>query len=184
MLLFVGLGNPGKRYEMTRHNVGFMILDAVARRFGFPEFCCKHNADVSIGDLESHRVVLLKPLSYMNNSGDPVQRAVSLYKMSLDSITVFHDDTELRQGVIRVKRGGGSGGHNGIRSIDAAIGKDYLRVRFGVGRSDGCNMSDYVLSDFTNPAAVHEAIANIAENIPMLLNGDAAEFISKVSVPF
>ncbi|KJV80810.1 peptidyl-tRNA hydrolase [Anaplasma phagocytophilum str. CRT53-1] len=181
MLLLVGLGNPGKRYAETRHNVGFMIIDAVARSFFFPEFCSKHDALVSIGNIGTHRVMLMKPLLYMNRSGTSVLSCTSMHKITPEHITVFHDDVELQPGTIRVKLGGGSGGHNGLRSIDSAIGKAYWRVRFGVGRAELCNLSDYVLSDFENIAQVTDLVNSVAANLQMLLDGNAAGFVSKVT---
>ena len=181
MLIIVGLGNPGKRYAMTRHNVGFMIVDCIACSFGFPDFSAKLGSLVSVGDVGSHRVMLVKPLSYMNNSGHALLRVISMYKITLSQMIVFHDDVALNQGVVKVKRGGSCGGHNGIDSLDVSIGKDYLRVRFGIGPSDTHNLSDFVLADFTNEKDLSASIASIANQLPMLLDGDIQGFVSRVS---
>lgn len=180
MLLLIGLGNPGQRYSATRHNVGFMIIDAVARRYEFAGFTKKHDSLVSMGEIGQYRVMLAKPQLYMNNSGAAVASAVNMLKP--ERVIVFHDDVALQPGVIKVKLGGSSAGHNGIRSIDKTMGPDYWRVRFGVGRDAVYNLSDYVLSEFNNNGDVTAAVANIADNLPILLAGDNAKFVAAVSM--
>jgi PTH1 family peptidyl-tRNA hydrolase len=150
--LVVGLGNPGPDYAQTRHNVGFRVVELLAARAGGGRFS-KHrsNADVLEGRLAGRRVVLAKPRTYMNVSGGPVAGLVKYFSVDPADLVVVHDDLDLGFGVIRLKRGGGEGGHNGLRSISQSLGtKDYLRVRFGIGRPPGRqDPADYVLSDFS-----------------------------------
>ncbi|MGN7618924.1 MAG: aminoacyl-tRNA hydrolase [Ehrlichia sp.] len=181
LYLLAGLGNPGKKYELTRHNVGFMIIDAVARKFHFPDFVEKHNALVSVSHIDSHKVILMKPHTFMNNSGGPIMNAVSLYKIPLNNVIVFHDEVEIDFCTIRVKKSGGNAGHNGLRSIDNTLGKDYWRVRFGTGHpKSAIALSHYVLSHFNNFSAVESTIANIMEYITLLLEDNKSMFIEKV----
>jgi peptidyl-tRNA hydrolase len=138
--LVVGLGNPGPAYADTRHNIGFRVVELLASRAGGGRFSRhrKANADVLEGRLGERRVVLAKPRSYMNLSGGPVAGLLKYYSVPVDDLVVVHDDLDLGFGVVRLKRGGGEGGHNGLRSISASVGsKDYLRVRFGIGRPPG-----------------------------------------------
>ena len=178
--LLAGLGNPGKKYELTRHNAGFMIIDAIADKFNFPSFTKKHNALMSINHIGSHKVILLKPYTFMNNSGNPIMSIVSLYKIPPNNIIVFHDEVDIDFCTIRVKKNGGNAGHNGLKSIDNTIGKDYWRVRFGVGHNNSTDLSHYVLSNFNNFNAVHSTIDSIIEYIPLLLEDNKSTFIDKV----
>jgi peptidyl-tRNA hydrolase len=150
--LVVGLGNPGPEYAETRHNVGFRVVELLAARAGGGRFS-KHrtNSDVLEGRLAGRRVVLAKPRTYMNVSGGPVAGLVRYFSVSPQDLLVVHDDLDLGFGVIRLKLGGGEGGHNGLRSISSSIGtKDYLRVRFGIGRPPGRqDPADYVLKRFS-----------------------------------
>ena len=150
--LVVGLGNPGPEYAETRHNVGVRVVDLLAARAGGGRFS-KHkaNADVLEGRLAGRRVVLAVPRTYMNVSGGPVAGLLRYYGVTPADLVVVHDDLDLGFGVVRLKLGGGEGGHNGLRSISTSIGtKDYLRVRFGIGRPPGrMDPADYVLSDFS-----------------------------------
>ncbi|MFC7341879.1 aminoacyl-tRNA hydrolase [Saccharopolyspora griseoalba] len=149
--LIVGLGNPGPRYAGNRHNVGFLVVDELADRVGGKFKSHKSGADVVEGRLSGARSVLIKPRSYMNLSGGPVAGAVKFYKTAPESLVVIHDELDLPYGTIRLKRGGGENGHNGLRSITKSLGtRDYLRVRFGVGRPPGrMDPADYVLKDFS-----------------------------------
>ncbi|MFV9921150.1 MAG: aminoacyl-tRNA hydrolase [Anaplasma ovis] len=180
MLLLVGLGNPGKQYEFTRHNVGFVVVDVVARDFNFPEFSSKYGALISVGNVGSHRAMIMKPATFMNRSGAAVLQAASMHKIPAEHITVFHDDADLRNGVVKVKQGGGNAGHNGLRSIDAAIGREYWRVRLGVGRPDVGSLSEHVLSDFHDFDAVQQVARKISANLTELLDGDVPGFVSKI----
>lgn len=148
--LVVGLGNPGARYEATRHNAGFLVLDALAERVGGRFKAHKANADVLEGRLAGLPVVLVKPRSFMNESGGPVVGVARFFKIDPEAITVVHDELDLPFGSLRLKRGGGDGGHNGLRSTTSAVSsKEYARVRFGIGRPPGRqDPADYVLREF------------------------------------
>jgi peptidyl-tRNA hydrolase, PTH1 family len=148
--LIVGLGNPGPRYAATRHNAGFQVADLLAARLGGRFKSHRSRCEIVEGRLASGPVVLAKPLSFMNESGAPVLNAARFFKVPLERIVVMHDELDLPFGTLRLKRGGGDGGHNGLRSISAALGgKDYARVRFGIGRPPGRqDPADYVLREF------------------------------------
>ena len=149
--LVVGLGNPGPRYAGNRHNVGFMVVDLLAARMGARFKAHRGRVDVVDGRLAGRSVVLAKPKSYMNESGGPIVAISRFFKIPVAWLTVVHDDLDLPYGTLRIKRGGGDGGHNGLRSATAALGSnDYLRIRFGIGRPPGRqDPADYVLRDFT-----------------------------------
>ncbi|GAA2331499.1 aminoacyl-tRNA hydrolase [Saccharopolyspora halophila] len=149
--VIVGLGNPGPRYAGNRHNIGFLVADELADRVGGKFKSHKSGAEVVEGRLSGARSVLVKPRSYMNLSGGPVAGAVKFYKTAPESLIVIHDELDLPFGTVRLKRGGGENGHNGLRSITKSLGtRDYLRVRFGVGRPPGrMDPADYVLKDFS-----------------------------------
>ncbi|MCX2732087.1 aminoacyl-tRNA hydrolase [Saccharopolyspora sp. NFXS83] len=149
--LIVGLGNPGPRYEGNRHNVGFLVADELAARIGGKFKAHKAGSDVVEGRLGARRVVLAKPRSFMNLSGGPVAGTSKFYKVTPESLIVVHDELDLPYGTVRLKRGGGENGHNGLRSITKSLGtKEYLRVRFGVDRPPGrMDPADYVLKDFS-----------------------------------
>ncbi|MCU1659324.1 MAG: pth [Pseudonocardiales bacterium] len=149
--LIVGLGNPGPRYAGTRHNAGFFVVELLAERIGGRFKAHKGRVDVVEGRLEGVPAVLAKPKSYMNGSGGPVVAVSRFYKIAVEQITVVHDDLDLPFGTLRLKRGGGDGGHNGLRSMTSALGsKDYARVRLGIGRPPGRqDPADYVLREFT-----------------------------------
>jgi PTH1 family peptidyl-tRNA hydrolase len=149
--LVVGLGNPGPKYADTRHNVGFAVVERLASRAGERFKAHRGLADVAAGRLAGSRVVLAKPRSYMNISGGPVASVLRYYGVSAEALIVVHDDLDLGLGTVRLKRGGGEGGHNGLRSISQSIGsRDYLRARFGIGRPPGrMDPADYVLRRFS-----------------------------------
>ncbi|HEY2042824.1 MAG TPA: aminoacyl-tRNA hydrolase [Jatrophihabitans sp.] len=149
--LVVGLGNPGPRYAATRHNAGFFVLDELGSRVGGSFKAHKARADVLEGRLADRSVVLAKPRSYMNESGGPVAALSRFYKIAAEQIIVIHDELDLPFGVLRLKRGGGEGGHNGLRSLSPALGsKEYVRIRFGIGRPPGRqDPADYVLREFS-----------------------------------
>jgi PTH1 family peptidyl-tRNA hydrolase len=183
MLLFVGLGNPGAKYQGNRHNIGFLAVDEIARRHGFAPWRRRFQGETAEGTLERERVVLLKPMTYMNDSGQAVQQASGFFKLAQSEITVFHDEIELPPGKVRVKVGGGIAGHNGLRSISAHVGNDYRRVRLGVGHPGIKELvHGYVLSDFFKEErpwveALREAIA---DNAGLLATGRDSTFQNKV----
>jgi len=149
MRLFVGLGNPGAKYQGNRHNIGFVAVDEIARRHGFAPWRRRFQGETSEGALDGERVVLLKPATYMNESGRAVGEAMHFFKLALSDLSVFHDELELPPGKIRVKVGGGIAVHNGLRSISAHVGRDYRRVRIGIGHPGVTEMVlGYVLNDF------------------------------------
>lgn len=148
--LVVGLGNPGPGYEKNRHNVGFMVADLLADRVGGRFKAHKSRAQTVEGRLEGRRLVLAKPMSFMNLSGGPVTALRDFYKVPLERIVVVHDELDIDFGTLRLKRGGGDNGHNGLKSITKSLGPDYHRVRFGIGRPPGrMDVADFVLKDFS-----------------------------------
>jgi peptidyl-tRNA hydrolase, PTH1 family len=183
MLLFVGLGNPGSRYARNRHNIGFLAVDEIARRHGFAPWRRRFQGEASEGTLGSARVMLLKPTTYMNDSGRAVQEAANFFKLAASDITVFQDELELPPAKVRVKVGGGIAGHNGLRSVTSHIGNDYRRVRLGIGHPGVKELVHaYVLSDFFKEegpwvAALCEAVA---DNAALLAAGQDASFQNKV----
>jgi PTH1 family peptidyl-tRNA hydrolase len=186
MWLLAGLGNPGDKHAGQRHNVGFMALDAIAKGHNFSPFKAKHKGEFTEGRLGGHKVVLIKPQTYMNNSGQSVAAAAKFYKIPPEQIIVFYDEIELPPAKIRVKQGGGNAGHNGLRSIDTHLpGTDYWRVRIGVGRPQHKEqVADYVLSNFSKVEAglVADLIQAVAANVSWLLDRNENEFMNKVTL--
>src|SRR6058998_3296904 len=183
MLLLVGLGNPGSQYAGNRHNIGFMALDAIAKRNGIRPWRRRFQGLSAEGLLGGERALLLLPGTYMNDSGRAVAEAAHFFKLSLSDIVVFHDEIDLAPGKVRVKTGGGIAGHNGLRSISLHIGNDYRRVRIGVGHPGDKDLVEfYVLSPFAKgERAWVEALCDaIAENAALLARGDDASFQNKV----
>jgi PTH1 family peptidyl-tRNA hydrolase len=169
MLLFVGLGNPGAKYARNRHNIGFMAVDEISRRHRFSPWRRRFQGETSEGTLDGEKVILLKPTTFMNESGRAVQEAASFFKLGVGDITVFQDELELPPGKLRVKVGGGIAGHNGLRSISAHLGNDYRRVRLGIGHPGvkelvhGHVLSDFAKSEMPWVEALCEAVADNAE---------------------
>ncbi len=183
MLLFVGLGNPGPRHVGNRHNIGFMVVQAIARRHGIGPWRRRFQGVAAEGPIGSERVLLLLPGTYMNDSGRAVAEAAHFYKLGLDQVVVFHDEIDLPPGKVRVKTGGGIAGHNGLRSITAHIGNDYRRVRIGVGHPGVKDLVyAYVLNDFAKDERPWvEALCDIiADNAELLARGQDASFQNKV----
>jgi peptidyl-tRNA hydrolase, PTH1 family len=183
MLLLVGLGNPGARYVGNRHNVGFMAVQAIARRHGIGPWRRRFQGVAAEGTIGGVRSLLLLPGTYMNESGRAVAEAAHFYKLSLGDVTVFHDEIDLPPGKVRVKVGGGIAGHNGLRSISEHIGNDYRRVRIGVGHPGAKDLVyAYVLSDFAKSerAWVEALIAILADDVDLLARGEDASFQNKV----
>jgi PTH1 family peptidyl-tRNA hydrolase len=185
MRLVVGLGNPGQRYARNRHNIGFMAIDAIARRHGFPAFRNRFKGELSEAPLTGMRRLLLKPQMFMNASGESVSEAARFFKIAPEDILVIHDEIDLRPGKLRIKRGGGNAGHNGLRSIDPIIGTDYWRMRIGVGHPGVKELvQPYVLQNFSSEELtlwVEPLIAAVAETIALLLEGAPDAFMSEVA---
>ena len=179
MLLLVGLGNPGREYAGNRHNIGFMAIDALAREHGFAPFRARFQGRVAEGSIAGEKAILLKPETYMNDSGRAVAEAVRFHKLSLGQIVVFHDELDLAPGKLRVKIGGGDAGHNGLRSITSHLTRDYRRVRLGIGHpGDKSLVHSYVLNDFGKGERgwVETLCDAIARNANLLVAGDDAGF--------
>ncbi|WP_274426553.1 aminoacyl-tRNA hydrolase [Chelativorans sp. YIM 93263] len=185
MLLIAGLGNPGRQYASHRHNVGFMAADAIARRHSFSPWTKKFSALVSEGRLGSDKALLIKPQTFMNNSGQAVGEAMRFYKLTPNDLIVLYDELDLAPGKLRIKRGGGHGGHNGIKSINAHCGTDYRRVRIGIGHpGDKARVTAHVLGDFAKADQqwLEPLLDVIADNMPMLAEADDAGFMNRVSL--
>ena len=183
MLLFVGLGNPGERYVGNRHNIGFMAVQAIAKRHDIAPWRRRFQGVAVEGAIGSEKLLLLLPGTFMNESGRAVAEAMHFYKLGLTDIVVFHDELDLPPGKLRVKTGGGNAGHKGLRSISAHVGNDYRRVRFGIGHPGDKNMVErYVLQDFAKSERFWvEALCEIAaDNAGLLAEGKDSTFQNKV----
>jgi PTH1 family peptidyl-tRNA hydrolase len=188
MLLLVGLGNPGPKHAAQRHNVGFMAVDLIVRRHGFSAWRKRFQGEVAEGTLGGRRALALKPMTYMNDSGQSVGEAARFHKLALADVVVFHDELDLAPGKVRVKTGGGAGGHNGIRDIDAHLGPDYRRVRIGIGHPGHKDLVyGYVLQDFSKAERddwLPKVLDAIATEAPLLASGgkvDDEKFMSRVA---
>ena len=169
MLLFVGLGNPTPDSQNNRHNIGFKVIDAINQKFGLSKQKPKFKGLLTTGNIGDKKVYAIKPLAFMNNSGICIRELIEYFKMDAADVIVFHDDLDIDVGKIKAKFGGSSAGHNGIESIDKFIGKDYSRVRIGIGKPESkISISDYVLNDFNDEEK--EKLENITENIITSLN--------------
>jgi PTH1 family peptidyl-tRNA hydrolase len=182
MLVIAGLGNPGAQYARNRHNIGFMAVDAIAEGRRFGPFRARHQGLMADGLIGDERVILLKPQTYMNESGRSVGEALRYAKLSLSALVVIHDELDLAPGKVRVKIGGGDAGHNGLRSITAHVGAGYKRVRIGIGHpGDKALVHNYVLNDFAKSEAgwVEAVCRAIAEGASLLAAGQDASFQNK-----
>ena len=169
MLLFVGLGNPTPDSQNNRHNIGFKVIDAINQKFGLSKQKPKFKGLLTTGNIGDKKVYAIKPLTFMNNSGICIRELIEYFKMDAADVIVFHDDLDIDVGKIKAKFGGSSAGHNGLESIDKFIGKDYSRVRIGIGKPESkISISDYVLNDFNDEEK--EKLENITENIITSLN--------------
>ena len=185
MHLIVGLGNPGDKYRHNRHNIGFMAADAIASRHGFPPFREKFKGVIAEGTIGGEKVLILKPLTFMNSSGDSVEAAAQFYKLAPADITVIYDEIDLIPGKVRIKTGGGNGGHNGLRSIDPRIGTDYRRVRLGVGHPGHKEaVMHWVLGDFSKADRewLEPLLAALADNADLLLKRDDNALMNKLAI--
>ena len=187
MQLWVGLGNPGAKYALQRHNVGFMAADILAEAHDFAPWSKKYRALIAEGRIGRHRILLLKPQTFMNDSGDAVQQALKFYKLDMDALTVFHDELDLAPFKVKVRVGGGLAGHNGLRSIDASLGPDFRRVRIGIGHPGPGRkdlVSNHVLGNYAKSEMepLSDLLAAIAGEAEWLADGDDARFMSEIAL--
>jgi PTH1 family peptidyl-tRNA hydrolase len=185
MRLFVGLGNPGAKYAHNRHNIGFMAVGEIARRHGFAPWRRRFQGETAEGTLDQVRVILLRPTTFMNDSGRSVQEAANFFKLAASDITVFQDELELPPAKLRVKVGGGIAGHNGLRSISSHIGNEYRRVRLGIGHPGIKELvHGYVLSDFAKAedAWLEKLLDAVADAIPLMAKKQDGKFMTKVAL--
>jgi len=184
MLLFVGLGNPTPNSEDNRHNIGFKVIDAINQKFGLSKQKPKFKGLLTTGNINEKKVYAIKPLTFMNNSGICIRELIEYFKIDANDVIVFHDDLDIDFGKIKAKFGGTSAGHNGIESIDKFIGKDYSRVRIGIGKPKTITpVADYVLKDFDEDEKIElEKITdNIIDSLPILINKKLDLFSSTVN---
>lgn len=184
MKLFIGLGNPGSRYEANRHNIGFMAVDEIVRRHNFSPWKSKFQALLSEGTLEGEKVICLKPQTFMNLSGQPVSEALRFYKLTPADIVVLHDELDLAPARLKIKLGGGHAGHNGLRDIIAHIGADFKRVRLGIGHPGHKDaVHGYVLSDFAKDEApwLEDEMDAISREAAYLALADDIKFMTNVA---
>ncbi len=185
MQIWAGLGNPGDKYALHRHNVGFMALDAVAAVYSFGPWQKKFRSLVSESRIGRNKIILLKPQTYMNVSGDAVQQALNFYKLDIEALTAFHDELDLAPMKVKVKVGGGTAGHNGLRSINACLGPDFRRVRIGIGhpghkdRVTGHVLGNYAKAEM-EPLA--DLLGAIAAEAKWLADGEDARFMSEIAL--
>ncbi len=185
MLLLVGLGNPGAKYENNRHNVGFMAVDALHDRYGKGPYRSKFGGHLAEAEIGGEKVHLFKPATYMNASGRAVRGVTQFFKIKNKDVTVLYDELDLVSGKIRIKRGGGAAGHNGIRSISANIGPEFRRVRIGIGHpGDKDRVTGHVLGNFTKADRgwLNDMLMAIVQAAPVLVEGDDARFMSDVAL--
>ena len=185
MKLFVGLGNPGKKYTNNRHNIGFMALNQIANDHSFSPWKNKFQGQITDGKLGDEKVILLKPETFMNLSGQSVSETIKFYKIKIEDIIVFHDELDLAPAKLRVKISGGHAGHNGLRSIHQHIGADYHRVRMGVGHPGHKDrVANYVLSDFAKNDQnwLQDLLFGISDGAIYLVNNDAGKFMNAVAM--
>ena len=186
MQVWVGLGNPGAQYALHRHNVGFMAADIIAEVHGFAPWSKKFRSLVAEGRIGRDRVLLLKPLTFMNDSGDAVQQALRFYKFDVDALTVFHDELDLAPFKVKVRVGGGLAGHNGLRSINASLGPDFRRVRIGIGHpgpGQTEKVTPHVLGNYhkMEMEELSDLLAAISAEAEWLADGDDVRFMSEVA---
>ena len=184
MLLFVGLGNPNPNNSNNRHNVGFLVIDAINEKFKLSKQKPKFKGLLTTGNINEHKVFAIKPLTFMNSSGICIKELIEYFKIDVKDVFVFHDDMDIDIGKVKVKFGGRNAGHNGIDSIDKNIGKNYSRVRIGIGRpKKNSTGADHVLDNFSNDEKgnVEEVAKNITQSLSILINKDLDLFSSKIN---
>lgn len=186
MLLWTGLGNPEPGMSRQRHNIGFMAVDRIAERYRFSPWRKRFKGETAEGTIDGHKVLLLKPMTYMNASGDAVQQAVRFYRIDTGDIVAFHDELDLAPGRVRVKRGGGAAGHNGLRSMDRQLGTpDYWRVRLGIGHPGHKDrVTGHVLGDFAKAeqADLDRLLDAVADAAPLLAAGQPEPYMTKIAL--
>ena len=184
MLLFVGLGNPTPNSENNRHNVGFKVIDSINKKFGLSKQKPKFKGLLTTGNIQNKKIYAIKPLTFMNNSGICIRELLEYFKIDAENVIVFHDDLDVEFGKIKAKFGGSNAGHNGIASIDKFIGKDYSRIRIGIGKpQDKIEVADYVLQNFNEDEVVgiEKITENIIDSISILLDKKLDLFSSTVN---
>ena len=184
MQIIVGLGNPGKKYKQNRHNVGFQVLDAISEYHDFGPWRKKFQSLVSEGSFNSKKAILIKPETFMNNSGMAISEAVNFFKLDITKVTVIHDELDLKIGKIKLKNGGSSAGHNGLKSIDQQVGQNYLRLRIGIDRPRHTELiSKYVLCDFSikEKNQINAVIEHVSTYFEKLANGNQQAFLMHVN---
>tara|TARA_B100000959_G_scaffold55800_1_gene58155 strand:- start:15 stop:587 length:573 start_codon:yes stop_codon:yes gene_type:complete len=184
MLLLVGLGNPGPNNNNNRHNIGFKIIDAINRQFSLSKQKPKFKGLLTTGNIDNKKVYAIKPLTFMNNSGTCIKELIEYFKIDAKDVFVFHDDMDIDLGKVKAKFGGSSAGHNGIESIDKSIGKEYSRVRIGIGHPDNVKkVNTHVLEDFSENEEdkIKDITENIVKMIPALIDKKIDTFSSKVN---
>ncbi|MDX3926880.1 MAG: aminoacyl-tRNA hydrolase [Shinella sp.] len=185
MLIIAGLGNPGQKYAGNRHNIGFMAVDAIHRKHPFSPWSKKFRSEISEGELAGEKVLLVKPQTFMNLSGEAVGEAMRFYKLGPGDLVAIYDELDLPAGKARIKTGGGHGGHNGIKSLDAHCGKDYRRLRLGIGHPGAKELvTNHVLGDFAKAdrSWLEPLLDEIALNIDMLVRGEESQFMNKLAL--
>lgn len=185
MLIFAGLGNPGPKYAGNRHNIGFMALDAIHRRHAFSPWSKRFKAEIAEGDLAGERVLLLKPQTFMNLSGESIGEAMRFYKVPVGGVVAIYDELDLVPGKARLKTGGGHGGHNGIKSMDAHCGRDYRRLRLGIGHPGAKEQVErHVLGDFAKADRIwlDPLLEALADNADMLVKGEDSQLMNKLAL--
>lgn len=186
MKIIVGLGNPGPQYAANRHNIGFMAVDALHRKHPFGPWSKKFKAQISEGEIAGEKVLLMKPQTFMNLSGESVGEAMRFYKLGPGDIIAIHDELDLPAGKVKLKVGGGHGGHNGLKSLDAHCGRDYKRLRLGIGHPGAKELvHNHVLGDFAkvDQGWLDELMDDIAINAELLFDGDGSKFMNKLAPP-
>jgi len=185
MHLLVGLGNPGAAYSRNRHNIGFMAADEIVRRHGFSAWRNKFQGQIADGSVDGAKILVLKPQTFMNLSGQSVGEAARFHKIEPENVIVVYDELDLAPGKVRIKKAGGSGGHNGIKSIDQHLGADYWRVRLGIGHpGDKARVHGHVLGDFQKDDEVwlDGLLGEVAKSVGLLVSGNHAEFMNKIAL--
>ncbi len=184
MKIIAGLGNPGAKYEKNRHNIGFMAVDAIHRKGSFTPWSKKFRAEIAEGEIAGEKVLLIKPQTFMNLSGEAVGEAMRFYKLTAGDIIAIHDELDLPAGKVRIKTGGGHGGHNGLRSLDAHCGKEYKRLRLGIDHPGSKEqVHNHVLGDFAkaDQSWLDDLLDDIGANAALLLEGDGSKFMNKLA---